>query len=106
MPNLGASKFQINRLPERNISKEFIEEKRNIEENLIKCMICLNEYEDQDSVRTMPCCNYFKKCFSFSFLVHYFHKSCLDVWLVKCKTCPICKTPCDINERDILNIDG
>ena len=53
--NVGATKFQINRLPEHKISKEFIQEKRIIEENLTKCMICLNEYEDQESVRTMPC---------------------------------------------------
>jgi len=53
--HVGATKFEINRLPERKMTKEFIEEKRNIEENLTKCMICLNEYEDQESVRTMPC---------------------------------------------------
>ena len=57
--NVGATKFQINRLPERKIAKEFIEEKRIIEENLTKCMICLNEYEDQESVRTMPCSKFF-----------------------------------------------
>jgi len=47
---IGATKFQINRLPERKIAKEFILEKRISEENLTKCMICLNEYEDQESI--------------------------------------------------------
>lgn len=107
--NPGATKFQINRLPERIISKAFIEEKRNIEENLIKCMICLNEYEDQDCVRTMPCCKLIiiiMIILKSSYLVHYFHKDCLDVWLLKCKTCPICKTACDINEKEIVNFEG
>ena len=44
-----------------------------------KCMICITEYEDSESVRTMPC-------------LHYFHTECIDKWLLsRGRTCPICK---------------
>eukprot|EP01006_Ploeotia_vitrea_P042917 TRINITY_DN66672_c11_g4_i2.p2 TRINITY_DN66672_c11_g4~~TRINITY_DN66672_c11_g4_i2.p2 ORF type:complete len:194 (-),score=82.08 TRINITY_DN66672_c11_g4_i2:169-750(-) len=41
------------------------------------CAICLSEFEDGESVRELRC-------------RHHFHKSCVDQWLQKKKTCPLC----------------
>merc|ERR1712046_139112 len=43
------------------------------------CTICLEDYEDGDIVRELPC-------------GHIFHKDCIDLWLTtKSVACPICK---------------
>lgn len=43
------------------------------------CRICLCEYEEGESVKTLPC-------------FHQFHEDCIDQWLKKGKrNCPICK---------------
>jgi hypothetical protein len=46
-------------------------------------MVCLEEYEEGEELRTLPC-------------LHSFHKSCIDKWLGGKKQCPMCKTPIDI----------
>ncbi|OAY78423.1 RING-H2 finger protein ATL39-like [Ananas comosus] len=46
-----------------------------------QCSICLGEYEDKQVLRVMPACH------------HNFHLSCIDVWLEKQSTCPICRLP-------------
>lgn len=43
------------------------------------CSICLGEYQPKESVRTIPECN------------HYFHVGCIDEWLRKNPTCPLCR---------------
>ncbi|XP_028774802.1 RING-H2 finger protein ATL20-like [Neltuma alba] len=43
------------------------------------CSICLSEYEPQDTLRAIPHCN------------HYFHAHCIDGWLKKKGTCPLCR---------------
>ncbi|CAM8991596.1 unnamed protein product [Rhodiola kirilowii] len=43
-----------------------------------ECAICLEEYENQDQVREMPC-------------KHKFHKRCVDKWLKMNGSCPICR---------------
>ncbi|CAO2150306.1 unnamed protein product [Urochloa humidicola] len=46
------------------------------------CSVCLAELQDGDALRMlMPC-------------MHYFHAACLDEWLRKSATCPICRAPC------------
>ena len=43
------------------------------------CSICLSEYQPKETLRTIPNCN------------HYFHANCIDEWLKKKATCPICR---------------
>ncbi|RZC72798.1 hypothetical protein C5167_048276 [Papaver somniferum] len=44
-----------------------------------QCSICLGDYEEKEILRIMPKCN------------HNFHLSCIDVWLEKQSTCPVCR---------------
>ncbi|XP_008803264.1 RING-H2 finger protein ATL7-like [Phoenix dactylifera] len=46
-----------------------------------QCSICLGEYEEKEVLRIMPSCG------------HSFHLACIDVWLQKQATCPICRLP-------------
>ena len=44
------------------------------------CPVCLERYEVQDQVRTIPC-------------FHTFHTDCIDPWLSQKAVCPVCKHP-------------
>ncbi|XVE73929.1 hypothetical protein DITRI_Ditri11bG0158100 [Diplodiscus trichospermus] len=46
-----------------------------------QCSICLGEYQEKEVLRIMPKCG------------HNFHLSCIDVWLRKQSTCPVCRLP-------------
>jgi len=46
------------------------------------CSICMEEFASGDKQRTMPC-------------FHQFHQACLDKWLTRQGTCPICKFDVD-----------
>ena len=43
------------------------------------CLICMEEYKLNQFKRSLPNCK------------HYFHKKCIDKWLKKKATCPICR---------------
>jgi hypothetical protein len=44
------------------------------------CPICFGEYDASDvAVKQLPC-------------RHYFHPECIDAWLVRDNTCPLCKS--------------
>lgn len=45
----------------------------------VECAICLNEFEDEETLRWMPPCS------------HTFHTNCIDVWLSSRSTCPVCR---------------
>ncbi|MEE6496853.1 hypothetical protein FKM82_002507 [Ascaphus truei] len=45
------------------------------------CAVCIDTYKPNDVVRILTC-------------NHFFHKNCIDPWLLDHRTCPMCK--CDI----------
>merc|ERR1719346_679164 len=44
-----------------------------------KCLICLDEFNDGDDVKTLPC-------------LHIYHQQCIERWLCTDNSCPVCKT--------------
>lgn len=54
------------------------------------CMICMEKYKIRQFKRIIPKCN------------HFFHKKCIDKWLKKKATCPVCR--CDLLEQNITNL--
>ncbi|KAK7256719.1 hypothetical protein RIF29_30177 [Crotalaria pallida] len=46
-----------------------------------QCVICLADYKEREVLRIMPKCG------------HTYHLSCIDIWLRKQATCPVCRLP-------------
>ncbi|KAM3405842.1 hypothetical protein ACQJBY_000082 [Aegilops geniculata] len=55
-------------------------EARKPEEQAACCAVCLERYADSDVVRVLPDCG------------HLFHRGCVDPWLRRRPTCPVCRT--------------
>lgn len=51
-----------------------------------ECSICLNEICAHDTVRQLGSCG------------HTFHRSCIDLWLLRSAHCPLCKQDVVVNE--------
>ncbi|KAK7269303.1 hypothetical protein RIF29_22026 [Crotalaria pallida] len=45
----------------------------------LECAVCLNEFEDDETLRLIPKCD------------HVFHPECIDEWLSSHTTCPVCR---------------
>mmetsp|Transcript_35740 Transcript_35740/g.95787 ORF Transcript_35740/g.95787 Transcript_35740/m.95787 type:complete len:291 (+) Transcript_35740:140-1012(+) len=45
----------------------------------LECSICIMPFDPGDKVRRLPGCG------------HVFHKSCVDLWLLRSAECPLCK---------------
>ncbi|PIA51998.1 hypothetical protein AQUCO_01000107v1 [Aquilegia coerulea] len=45
----------------------------------LECAVCLNEFEDDETLRLLPKCD------------HVFHPECIDAWLTSHVTCPVCR---------------
>ncbi|PKA46222.1 E3 ubiquitin-protein ligase SDIR1 [Apostasia shenzhenica] len=67
--HVGASERQINCLPQSVIQNDGSEE---------ACAVCLETPTVGDTIRHLPC-------------LHKFHKDCIDTWLRRKRSCPICK---------------
>ena len=72
----GASPESIDKLPLTTLTQEIIQ--TELKENQKTCNVCLEEFQEQDEMRTLGCC-------------HVFHRSCVDRWLSQVASCPICK---------------
>jgi hypothetical protein len=71
----GLAPADIRRLGEATLA--FDEEAKVSGE--LECSICLTSFEAGDKVRRLPNCS------------HTFHKSCIDLWLLRSADCPLCK---------------
>ncbi|MFS7959545.1 putative transcription factor C2H2 family [Helianthus anomalus] len=50
-----------------------------ISKGALECVVCLNEYEDEETLRLIPKCD------------HVFHPECIDAWFENHVTCPVCR---------------
>ncbi|XP_073157726.1 E3 ubiquitin-protein ligase ATL42-like [Henckelia pumila] len=60
----------------------------------LECAVCLSKFEDVEILRLLPKCK------------HAFHIDCIDQWLEKHSTCPICRrkiSPEDVSELAYSN---
>ncbi|KAF8053975.1 hypothetical protein N665_1358s0010 [Sinapis alba] len=53
---------------------------QKIGKGALECAICLNEFEDDETLRLLPKCD------------HVFHTHCIGAWLQGHVTCPVCRT--------------
>lgn len=65
----GSSARHINNLPQSTVQNESLEE---------ACAVCLETPTMGDVIRHLPC-------------LHKFHKDCIDPWLRRKTSCPVCK---------------
>lgn len=76
----GLDPKQIKKLPEKRASEVDIGEE-------CECSICLTELNPDDAVRQLPGCK------------HTFHRSCIDLWLLRRADCPLCKRSVFTNDE-------
>jgi len=74
-PGKGLSPSQIRALPCESASSM----QHLLMEGQCECSICITGVQSSDTVRRLPRCG------------HVFHKSCIDLWLVRQADCPLCK---------------
>lgn len=49
-----------------------------VDDNERQCMVCLEEFQDGENLRILPC-------------LHRYHQRCVDRWLKENRHCPVCK---------------
>jgi len=71
----GAKWHNIHQLPTRTFKiRKSVEQSKS--QN--SCCVCMEDFDDDELLRTLPC-------------LHFFHKKCIDKWLLQNSSCPICK---------------
>eukprot|EP01117_Protostelium_nocturnum_P018695 TRINITY_DN7873_c0_g1_i1.p1 TRINITY_DN7873_c0_g1~~TRINITY_DN7873_c0_g1_i1.p1 ORF type:complete len:411 (+),score=104.44 TRINITY_DN7873_c0_g1_i1:151-1383(+) len=75
----AATKSQIRSLK----TQKYDPTKSNIKAEDAVCAVCIENYEEGDTLRYLPC-------------MHHFHSACVDTWLMRNKTCPLCKQLIDV----------
>lgn len=63
----GLTMTEINALPVQTATER------------LECAICLFDVKEGEKIRQLGTCG------------HTFHRSCIDLWLLRCTSCPLCK---------------
>ncbi|KAG7032948.1 RING-H2 finger protein ATL7 [Cucurbita argyrosperma subsp. argyrosperma] len=71
----GVEPFVVANFPTKKYSDEYFSSMRNAQ-----CTVCLADYHSEDLLRILPYCG------------HFFHVTCIDIWLHRHSTCPVCRT--------------
>lgn len=74
----GMSAKTIDKLPEFQIQQK-VDIDGSDSRGPFTCPVCLQNFRDEERCRKLPSCN------------HSFHKLCIDMWLFRHGTCPICR---------------
>nr|GMD86217.1 RING-H2 finger protein ATL38-like [Ipomoea batatas] len=70
----GLEPLAVSKFPTKKYSDVFFTSAEDTQ-----CTVCLADYQQEDSLRILPFCG------------HYFHATCIDVWLQQHSTCPVCR---------------
>merc|ERR1712232_390021 len=70
-----AAQDAITTLPSHLVTRD---ELASAPEEHKSCCVCREDFQEKDEQRTLPC-------------FHRFHRHCVDQWLERSGTCPICK---------------
>ncbi|KAH0453986.1 hypothetical protein IEQ34_018310 [Dendrobium chrysotoxum] len=85
-------KWVLKGLPKMQYEEEDDEEEEEKQwGDVSSCVICLEKFKDGDLCRLLPACR------------HCFHMLCIDVWLLKNLTCPLCRT--NVTEKSKFSDD-
>jgi hypothetical protein len=72
----------VEALPDTKINrpnnKEGEEEKKQGSDEDSKCLVCYCDYEEGETVKTLPC-------------FHKYHKQCIEEWFKVQNFCPFCR---------------
>ncbi|CAL0320987.1 unnamed protein product [Lupinus luteus] len=58
----------------------------------LECAVCLNEFEDSETLRLIPNCD------------HVFHPECIDEWFASHTTCPVCRA--NLAPQPVMPVHG
>ncbi|GJU70112.1 NEP1-interacting protein 1 [Tanacetum coccineum] len=75
----GLPEVTINKLPIRIFENLSMMDQRDEECNETNCAICLQDFKNKEEGRELPNCR------------HIFHVKCIDEWLIRQGSCPICR---------------
>ena len=78
--NLGNNESFVeeNNFNSDSIPDSILEDVSELNDENKMCLICLEEYKNNDIIKKLPC-------------NHIFHSECLKIWLSQKATCPICR---------------
>jgi len=70
----------INNIPTKIYSDicDEIDEEKGLMLRQVNCSVCLDQYDSEDEVKILAC-------------DHIFHKECIDNWLIRKFSCPVCR---------------
>ncbi|KAK6940692.1 Zinc finger, RING-type [Dillenia turbinata] len=71
----GLDEMLIREIPTFRFRKRECEER-----NLFECVVCLNEFQENETLRVLPKCG------------HAFHLDCIDIWFQSNANCPLCRS--------------